>query len=143
MPADTTDINKMPMPGGGVNTPASGTYGEGAALERLKAQLPAAPTGAAPSAADPSAPMPTPPAGPPAASAPAGGLPSALLAPTQRPDVPVGTPLDMGAPPPSAMSGRQRRMAILDALVNSPEVSDETRELAQMLMERLISGSAR
>lgn len=144
MPTDTTDITKMPMPGGNVNAPASGTYGDNAALERLKQELPSAPTGSAPSAMDPSAPMPVPPTGP-APAPPSGGVPAALMGPTQRPDVPVNTPLDLaaGAPGPISMTGRQRRMQILDALANSPDVSDETREWASLMIEKLVSSSAR
>lgn len=139
MAAEQVDINKMPLAGGNVNAPASGTYGEGAALERLKQSLPMAETGAAPSAADPTAPMPTPPAGG-MSTPPTGGLPSPLLAPTQRPDVPVSTPL--GAPTaPMPATGRQQRMAILDALANSPDVSDETREWASMMVKRLVDTS--
>lgn len=142
MPADTTDISKMALPSGNVNTPASGTYGEGAALERLKAQLPGTASVGGPTPSDPTAPMPTPPIGP-MGSPPAGGLPPALLAPTQRPDVPVSTPLQdpmaMGMPAPQ--TGRQRNLAILDALANNPDVSETTREFARLMMDRLIGSS--
>lgn len=143
MPVDSTDITQMPTAGGNVNSPASGTYGEGAALERLKQQLPAT-TGSGPTAqpGDTAAPMPTPPAGG-MSTPPAGGLPSLLLAPTSRPDVPVSTPLDLGAPAPEALNGRQRRMQVLDTLANSPDMTDETREWATLMISKLTSGAAR
>jgi hypothetical protein len=136
MPADTTDITKMPMPGGNVNAPASGTYGEGAALENLKRQLPS-PAAPGPSAQNPVAPMPSPPGGG-MVPAPAPGVPPALLAPTQRPDVPVSTPLaGVGGPAPMTQSAAQRRLAVLDALANNPDVSEQTREWASTLISQL------
>lgn len=142
MPTDTTDINKLPMPGGGVNTPASGTYGEKASLERLIGQLPTAPSGGGQSGPTPVSPMQSPAGGRPPMSPPA-GVPSVMMSPTQRPDVPGSTPLAMPAPGVSApQTGRQRRMAVLDALANNPDVSDQTREWASVLIETLISGSA-
>lgn len=125
----------------GINRPASGTYGEKAAQSRLEAALPGpiAPTGPGGQAAPA---MPNPGMGQPS-SAPA-GLPPALLRPTDRPDVPASTPL--AAPPvnpvAAAQSGRQRRLAILDALSNDPKASDETRRWAQMQVKNLIDGSA-
>lgn len=141
MAADTTDINKMPLAGGNVNSPASGTYGEGAALERLKQSLPAMP-GPGPSPDQPQSPMPTPGTGG-VSTPPTGALPSALLAPTTRPDVPVATPLDMGMQAPVSLTSRQRRMQILDMLASSPDVTDDTREWASLMIEKLVSGSAR
>ena len=140
MPVDATEISKMPMPGGNVNAPASGTYGEGAALEALKKQLPSTPA-AGPSTQNPVAPMPTPPAGAGVSNTPAPGLPSALLAPTQRPDVPVSTPLAGSGPAPMPMSAQQQRLHALDVLANDPNVSPETREWAQALVARLAGRS--
>lgn len=134
MPVDASDINKMPMPGGNVNAPASGTYGEGAALENLKRQLPSTPS-PGPSTQNPVAPMPTPRLGG-MAPAPTPGVPSALLAPTSRPDVPVSTPL-AGGPMPMSQSAAQRRLAVLDALANNPDVSEATREWAGILLGHL------
>ena len=39
--ADAPNIIEQQPAGGGVNSPESGTYGEGAALERLRGALPA------------------------------------------------------------------------------------------------------
>ena len=145
MPTDTTDVTKMPLPGGNVNSPASGTYGEKAALERLKSQLPGVDAGAGPTASNPAAPMPTPPAGAGISNSPPPGVPSGIMAPTSRPDVPVSTPLQQGpvSPLAGAQTGNQQRLAILDSLANSPNVSDSTREWAQSLVQSLIKRSSR
>jgi hypothetical protein len=141
MPADMTDISKMPLPGGNVNSPASGTYGEGVALERLKQQLPEAP----PTPPTPGGGMPPmqSPGVRPASGPPSPGLPPALLAPTARPSIPPATPLAPMGGPVMPVTGQQRRMQMLDALATSPNVSDETREWAQLLMDHLIASSAR
>jgi hypothetical protein len=141
MPADMTDINKMPLPGGNVNSPASGTYGEGVALERLKQQLPEPSAPPMPSGGG-MPPMQSPGVRP-ATGAPAPGLPPALLAPTSRPNVPAATPLAPMGGQMMPATGQQRRMQLLDALATSPNVSDETREWAQLLMDHLIASSAR
>ena len=142
--ADTFDIAKQPSPAG-IGKPGSGSYGEGAALDRLKAQLPEVAPGAGPTADRP-APMPLPvpnqaPTSPP-------GVPGALFDPTARPDVPVSTPLaGFGQAPVSpvaaAATQRQRNMAVLDALVSDPNVSEVTREWAQTLIDRMVKASAR
>jgi hypothetical protein len=126
----------------GINKPNSGTWGEKAAQSRLEAALPGpiAPTGPGGAGAPP---MPTPAAAP-AGGAPA-GLPPSILRPTERPDVPASTPL---ATPPvnplaGAQSGRQRRLAILDAIANDPKASTQTREWAQLNIKNLIQGSTR
>lgn len=142
---DNFDVTKQPMPGGGVNKPASGSYGDKANLDRLAQSFPKvdAPQSAGPGGM---APMPTPPSGGGVSSPPAPGLPSGLLAPTTRPDVPVSTPLVSGPPPNpvlSASTSRQRNMAILDALVADPTVSEATREWARINLQNLIQGSRR
>jgi hypothetical protein len=140
--ADTFDIAKQTLPGGNTNKPASGTYGDQKNLDDLKASFPQAPSMPGSASGGP-APMPTPPSGGGVSTAPAPGLPSALLAPTTRPGTPVGTPL--GAPPvnpvQAAATARQRNMAVLDALVNDPNVSTTTREWARSVMGNLIKGS--
>lgn len=139
MPADMTDITKQPLPGGNVNKPASGTYGEGVALERLKQQLPV-PDAVPAMPAGPSA-MPSPPVSSPG-SPPPPGLPPVLLAPTARPDVPMASPLAGVPMAQQPMTAAQRRLAVLDALVNSPDVSQETREWAQLVIENLVMSSS-
>jgi len=140
---DTTDISKLPA--GGVNAPASGSYGDAAALDRLKEAFGNIP-GAGPQAGpgqQSAAPMPTP-APSQIQSPPPAGLPPALLAPTQRPNVPVSTPLAPAGPAmPGPVGPQQQRLAILDALAQNPAVSDTTRQWAELLRERLIQGSAR
>ena len=136
----TPDVIDQVPAGGGVNEPASGTYGEKAELERLKQQLPAAePVQPSPPAAGPV------PVGRRQASAvPSGaGLPSGLTAPTQRRDVP---PLPNAAPAADpyggAVDARQRRLRLLDALSRDQSVGPETREWATILVQKLAGNGA-
>lgn len=138
---DTTDISQLPTAGGNVSTPSSGVYGEGAALQRLKEQLPAVEQ----TAQEPGmsgAPMPTPPGNSSMPGSPPPGLPSSILSPTTRPDVPVSTPLTVPQQAPMAETGRQKRLAMLDALENDPNTGEATREWASTLRRALIQGSA-
>ena len=131
-------LEKQPNPSG-VGKPTSGTYGEGVALENLKRQLPVS---------DENAPalQPTPTSFPPPPQPYGGtGLPPAMFRPTQRPDVPVSSPI---AQPPvnpvaTAQPGMMRRLAMLDVLASSPDVSAATREWAQVVRDKLIESSAR
>jgi hypothetical protein len=129
------DVMEQLPAGGNPMQPQSGTYGEGAALDRLKAELPVGPAGQA------VGPAPTPP-GMPQGPSPAGaptGLPQALMRPTGRPDVPVSTPLATPTAPPTAVvNAAQQRLQILDLLAESPEVSEETRAFAKRVREMLI-----
>lgn len=139
---DTFDITQQPTAGGNTNAPASGTYGEKAALARLQQSFPATSPGAGPSVQpDGPAPMMSPSPGQ-VSTAPA-GLPAGLLAPTQRPDVPAFTPPSVPGlnPVQSAQTDRQRNLAALDALVHDPNVSPLTREWAQNFIDKLISRS--
>ncbi|HYF46826.1 MAG TPA: hypothetical protein VD926_11490, partial [Acidimicrobiales bacterium] len=107
-----TEVEKQPLPGGNVNQPASGTYGEGVALDRLKKQFPSAAGGEGEGGLQPSAPPqidPTKVGGTPpdlggrpdtGGAAPPPGIPAAILHPTQEPNVPVGTPLAVDTPRP-------------------------------------------
>lgn len=139
--ADMPDVTQLPAPkGGNVNTPASGVYGEGAALERLKQALPAPqqPTDTPPQAG----PMPTPNPGAGVSNAMGPGVPQSIMAPTQRPDVPVNTPLAAPIDPmAAAQSGRQRRLVVLDALENNPNTSDTTREWIRNFRRQLIENA--
>lgn len=135
--SDTFEISKQPNPAG-INQPESGVYGAVAATDRMRKALPPLPADGA-ATGQPGMAMPTPSQNPMPASDP-GGLPSALFAPTQRPNVPVASPLQ--APPvnpvASAVGGMQQRLALLDSLANSPDVSDETREWATIVIRKLI-----
>jgi hypothetical protein len=136
------DISKTPLPANPVNKPASGTYGEKAAVERLNAALPASP--AVPAAPQgPTAPgMPSPGGGLP--PAPTGAVPDVLLSPTGMPDTPMSTPLGGVAPPPlDSFTVKQRRLYALQALAANPEVSSETREWAKTVIKLAVQGSAR
>lgn len=132
-----------------MNKPSSGTYGEGAELDRLKQSLPAGAVGQPPAPA-PAAPTPLSPeplrradpaaeGRPKTAAAAPPGVPSVLLEPTTRPEVPVTTPLQpMGSPSPSTASSAQQRLAVLDMLSSSPNVSAATREWAANFRDALL-----
>jgi hypothetical protein len=137
--SDINVVEQQPA-GGGVNKPASGTYGERAELEALHQELPSG--GAAPPPGPGVAPMGGPaspgalPGGPPA------GLPAGLLSPTGRPGVPGFSPLEDGLPQDpmaGAVDPQQQRMLLLDALAEHPEASTEVREWARVVREKLIS----
>lgn len=144
---DTTDISQQPS--AGLNRPASGDYGEGAALDRLKQSLPPtqgpSPAGGAQPPAistQPVGPTPTDRGGrPKTAAAMPEGIPSVLAMPTARPGTPVSTP--MAAPPvnpvASAATPDQARLALLDALAHDPSANEQTREWAQHVIRALLA----
>lgn len=132
--ADPT-LEKNPTAGTSVNKPESGTYGEGAAESQLRSDLPpmdrvgmGAATGGPSPMPQPSPQLPGSPGGRPV-NAP-GGVPPAILAPGDAP-APANTP---NAP---MSSPQATRLALLEQLAVSPEVSDQTREWAQMVLEAL------
>lgn len=138
--ADLPEVNKLPLDGPSPNKPASGTYGENAAVAQLQAQLPPVqerpPTAALPPiTSTPARPLGDPPRTP-------EGLPPGLVAPTRFPDVPVATPL--AAPPvnpvAAAQSGREARLLVLQSLASAPNVSAVTREWAQTLVQAYLRG---
>ena len=137
------EIEKTPMGDTALNKPASGTYGEKAELDRLKADLPAmerqgAPKGAGPMRTVPGK-MPQRPMGAPA-NAPS-GMPAGLMAPTNQPDRPMNSPLtEAPEMPPRNSAEDQQRIAILGALETHPNVSAETREWAGLVKEYLLAG---
>ncbi len=123
------DVLEQVPAGGGQNKPASGTYGEAAALERLRTALP----GMEPDRPQATEPIPMQPGGPsepPISGAP--GLPPGLLAPTRQPDVPVSTPLTETQPIVPEPAGQRRQL--LELLASSSEVSEETREWASIVL---------
>lgn len=132
-------IEKGALPG--VNKPSSGTYGERIDVERLKQQLPASgqptapPAGGPPPMSQPSGPGPSPIGRP--MQGPA-GVPSPLMAPSTS-STPVGTPLARGGPSGvvTSQQGIQARIAILEQLSQSAEVSSSTREWAKLVLEML------
>ena len=136
--ADLPDVSQMAGPR--QNQPSSGTYGVKAANDELKSTLTQA--GAGQSSAPPSS-QPRPMSPNPAAQQPSnpGALPSALMNPTQRPNVPVSAPLQgpPGNPVAGSPTGTQARIALLQQLQTSPTVSDETREYASTILKLLLS----
>jgi len=125
-----------------VNQPTSGTYGEKAANDRLAAALPVQP-GGPPGGAPAPPPMTDQPVVP--QSRPPGaagglppGVPGPLGAPTERPSVPVDTPLGAGPAPAPVLTAAQQRVRILDLLANNPDVAPSTREWAESVRRVLI-----
>jgi len=138
------EIEKTPTANTSVNKPASGTYGEKADVEALKSSLPPmAPPGAQGVGQGPG-PSALPTRGVPQQEGrPKNGpsmIPQGIMAGTQRPGVPLSQPMAPGPQPmaPKQQAADQQRLAILDALTTHPEVSEETREWAQLVMESLI-----
>lgn len=129
------NIEKTPTANQSVNKPESGTYGEQADRNRLKKNLPPMdPEGQAQGGMEPS-PMPQPSPGQPAQ---AGGRP-----PNAPPGVP-GALLTPGGPPapgqqPNAPRANPQaaRLTLLENLASSQEVSDTTRQWAQLVLEAL------
>ena len=131
--ADNT-IEKTPTAGVSVNKPESGTFGEKADEQRLKDSLPPLGPGQGGVPGLEPSPMPGPTGGMPAQS---GGRP---------PGTPEGVPsvLLQGDPPaiaeqPNAPNANPQaaRIALLEQLVASEEVSDTTREWARIVLEAL------
>jgi len=135
----TTEIEKIPHP---VNKPSSGTYGEGAALDRLNQSLPPMGQGAqgegvqVPPMPEPPQPSLNPPGRP--ASAPP-GVPGSLLHPSSQPGVPLNTPLDRGQQTavPMERSAQEARGMLLQQLSESPQVSEATRKWARHVLDML------
>lgn len=146
-----SDFDISQQPSLTTSQPASGTYGEKAADARLASALPKAPQ--SPIQTPPgSIGQPIPPAPPgqspvlPGAgsSGPgAGPLPAGLFAPTGQPGTPVSTPLAGPPPNPAAMAqnGQQQRMAQLQALAASPDVSQDTKDWANLVIRHLVQAS--
>lgn len=135
--AGIDEVEKLPTNQAPVNQPASGTYGEKAALQGLKSALPgvAASPGQGPSAPPQVSDQPVTPARSSRSSA-IPGVPGPILKPSTQPSVDVAAPPTPAAEMPM-MTGAQRRMQILDQLANSPEVSEVTREWAQRVLNVL------
>lgn len=128
--------------------PPSGTYGEGADRERLEQQLPQITQGPDPESKRPA--VAGPPTGvtqvtgnsgaPPRPEQLPPGVPSSIVAPNQ-----TDLPMNMAGPPmqPALPQGPQppdqKTIAMLDMLANSPQVSSETREWANNVLDMLFT----
>lgn len=135
------DVIEQVPAGGGVMTPGSGSYGDGAAADRLRKSLSVPGGSGSPPERQPS-PVPAggPSGSPPAPAAP-GTVPDVLLAPSSQPDVPVSQPLGPMRPSPTAaVDAAQRRLQLLSTLSESQEVSEETREWAKTVLNALAAG---
>jgi len=126
------EIEKTPTANTSVNEPESGTFGEKADLNRLKGSLP--PMGAQVAEAGGPAPMPNPNLSMP---------PQPGGRPTRGPAGVPGAIMGAGdAPTPAAQAQSQAtpqmaRVALLEQLANSQEVSNTTREWARLILEQL------
>lgn len=129
--------------GGTANTmqPSSGTYGDVKQLDDLKSDLnlppveQTAPGG--PGMGDVNTPR-----GRMAEMPSDGAVPNVLMGPTENPNVPVNTPLGGPVQPQAqAATAAQRRFTQLIALSENPEVSEETKQWAQMVIDRLAGGN--
>jgi hypothetical protein len=127
------DVAQQIPAGGGQNKPASGTYGETAALDRLKSQLPGEATD------QPAAVTPPPMPSGPGVTPPSPGLPKALMAPV-APGIPATTPLTQDVAPTVGPNAELVRTA--QALLRAPTTSPTTREWARLLLARLGDGGA-
>ena len=141
------EIEKTPTQNQSVNSPASGTYGEKAELNRLKQALPE--SGARPGPPAPGAsPMTRPgvsgpdrPEGRPAGPQAPVGVPGVMMHGTDRPDQPLNTPrVQPGDPMGGAQSADQARLVVLQSLADSDTVSEATREWAEHVLEMLANG---
>lgn len=135
------------------NRPESGTYGEKADLQRLRQSLPAM---------DPQPPQPGVPGNPlintalrqgvpthgrpgrPQGPQPPAGVPASVMRPTDRPTEPVASMRTVADTAPiaaaqSTVTATQQRLAVLDALANSPDVGAKTREWARMVMGMILN----
>lgn len=133
-----TEIEKTPMQNTSANKPESGTYGEGADLARLQAELPPIDKVGMGAATGGPAPMPQPDMSPP--PLPGGrplnlpeGVPGVIMHPEEDPGMVAG-------PQPAPVDPRVAQLTLLQQLAESPEVSEETREWARLVLEAL-SGS--
>ncbi len=143
--ADPINIDKTPTQNQSANKPESGTYGEKAEVERLRKELPSAggpgagPVQEAPpqrSQATPNKPVAGMPVQEPAGPA---GLPDVLTHPSRTPG--QVTPRSSMVQPPQPESLSQARLALLDSLATSQEVSAETREWAQIVLGMMVDAS--
>ena len=135
-----SDVEKIPTP---VNKPASGSYGDKVSLDRLKQSLPSSgqapagqPGGNKPMGEQPPMVVPVPPPGNNSPQQPA-QVPQVLFGPTARPYEPVSAAPPVAPPPQAPVTGPQARMELLITLANSPDVSEDTREWAQLWIRTL------
>lgn len=128
------ELEKTPQNGPSLNKPESGTYGEKVDLARLQGQLPPMGPAGGPGGGPggpPGGPN-VPPGGPPASP----GVPGGVLRPTDRPNVPLSTPLvNTGQQAPQPGSAREVHIQVLQALVADSSVSEVTRQWAESVLE--------
>lgn len=129
--ADTPDISQLTPATGRVGQPATGTYGEKAALADLQRALPAPTPGLTPPGAEP--PVGT--GGPLPLAAPSGALPRSIAAPSSRVAEPLSTPLTQPIPIGETPSEQLRQQ--VSAWANDPTRADTFRAWAQSILDRL------
>lgn len=143
MMPDLTDVSQMPLAGPAPNQPDSGTYGAKAQTEALQKAIGMAPPTGGPAGQQGPPPMNGLPGGAkPQASTGPFGLPAAITNPSTQPNVPGSTPLAQPVNPvANAATPSQKNLALLDMLTKNPDVSDTTREWAQLVLSRLVEAS--
>jgi hypothetical protein len=65
------------------------------------------------------------------------GIPGVVVAPTDRPQVSVATPLQV-PPPAQQLTPEQERLRILDVLATDPRVSEVTRNWARLVRDEIL-----
>jgi hypothetical protein len=126
------DVSQMTPATGRVGAPASGTYGEKAALADTMAALPAPTPGLTPPGADRA---PSGAGGPLPLSPPSGALPRSIGAPSTRPHEPMATPLTQPMPIAEEPSMQLRQQ--VEAWAHDPQRSDTFRAWAQSILNRM------
>ncbi len=142
--ADPTSLDKTPTQNQSLNKPEGGTYGEKAEVERLKKELPSGQgPGGPPQVTEPERAVATP--NKPVAGMPpvTGGGPSGLPDILTHPGATPGqvSPRPQMVQPAGPQDVSQARLALLDSLSNSQDVSTETREWAKIVLEMMIDAS--
>lgn len=141
--AEPDIVEKTPTQNMSVNKPESGTYGERAETDRLKKELPSS-----------GGPVQGQQQAPPRAQASPNRPPSNITVTEEA--GPVGVPNELmhqgkglnplipstGGVMAGPQNAAQARIALLDSLANSREVSEETREWAQIVLGMLLDGSS-
>lgn len=124
------DISQLAPANGRVGVPASGTYGEKAALAELEGSLPpptvAQEQGGAPLPGG-GGPLPLP--------GPSGALPRSIAAPSTRPMEPMSTPLAQPMPIGETPSAQLRQQ--IEAWARDSSKSETFRAWAQSMLDRL------
>ena len=137
------DISKQPSPDG-TNAPASGAYGQKAAVDKLKAAMPPAPPaqdqgGGMSVSPAPVTPQPTGRVNEGGrAAVPPPGIPSSIMGETALPQTPVNSPLAAPVDPTSGATADERTIMQLQGILQSNNVRPETKEWAKTVLDMIL-----